>query len=155
MNTQYSRGCPYDCEFCDITVLYGRVPRTKAKEQVIADLDSLYQHGWRASVFFVDDNFVGNKNKLKKEILPLLIEWMAEKKHPFYFNTEVSLNSADDDELMTLMVRAGFNAVFVGVESPNEESLEECKKIPNKHRISLQALRKFRDSAWRYRADSS
>ncbi len=143
MNTQYSRGCPYDCEFCDITVLYGRVPRTKAKEQVIADLDSLYQHGWRASVFFVDDNFVGNKNKLKKEILPLLIEWMAEKKHPFYFNTEVSLNSADDDELMTLMVRAGFNAVFVGVESPNEESLEECKKIPNKHRDLVASVKKI------------
>ncbi|MGO9482691.1 MAG: B12-binding domain-containing radical SAM protein [Candidatus Kryptoniota bacterium] len=143
MNIQYSRGCPYDCEFCDITVLYGRVPRTKSKEQVIAELDSLYQHGWRASVFFVDDNFVGNRNKLKKEILPRIIEWMAEKRRPFYFNTEVSLNSADDEELMTLMVQAGFNTVFVGVESPNEESLEECKKIPNKRRDLVASIKKI------------
>jgi len=97
-------------------------------------------------VFFVDDNFVGNKNKLKREILPAIIEWMENKKHPFYFNTEVSLNSADDEELMTLMVRAGFNAVFVGIESPNEESLEECKKIPNKRRdlaASVKKIQKF------------
>jgi radical SAM superfamily enzyme YgiQ (UPF0313 family) len=146
MNLQYSRGCPYDCEFCDITVLYGRVPRTKTKEQVIAELDTLYERGWKASVFFVDDNFVGNRNKLKREILPPIIEWMNEKKHPFYFNTEVSLNTADDEELMTLMARAGFNAVFVGIESPNEASLEECKKIPNKRRdlvASVKKLQKF------------
>ena len=143
MNLQYSRGCPYDCEFCDITVLYGRVPRTKAKGQVIAELDSLYEHGWKGSVFFVDDNFVGNKNKLKKEILPAIIDWMEKKKHPFYFNTEASLNSADDDELMTLLVRAGFNAVFVGIESPNEESLEECRKIPNKRRDLAASVRKI------------
>ncbi len=143
MNVQYSRGCPYDCEFCDITVLYGRVPRTKTKEQVITELDSLYSHGWKGSVFFVDDNFVGNKNKLKKEILPSIIGWMEKRKRPFYFNTEVSLNSADDDELMTLMVRAGFDAVFVGIESPNEESLEECKKIPNKRRDLAASVRKI------------
>jgi radical SAM superfamily enzyme YgiQ (UPF0313 family) len=146
MNLQYSRGCPYDCEFCDITVLYGRVPRTKTSEQVIAELDCLYERGWKASVFFVDDNFVGNKNKLKKEILPPIIEWMNEKKRPFHFNTEVSLNTADDEELMTLMAKAGFNAVFVGIESPNEESLEECKKIPNKRRdlvASVKKLQKF------------
>ncbi len=143
MNVQYSRGCPYDCEFCDITVLYGRVPRTKTREQVLAELDSLYKHGWKGSVFFVDDNFIGNKNKLKKEILPAIIDWMRRKKNPFYFNTEVSLNSADDEELMTLMVRAGFNAVFVGIESPNEESLEECKKIPNKRRDLAASVRKI------------
>ncbi|HUI30761.1 MAG TPA: B12-binding domain-containing radical SAM protein [Candidatus Acidoferrales bacterium] len=143
MNLQYSRGCPYDCEFCDITVLYGRIPRTKTKEQVISELDSLRERGWRASVFFVDDNFLGNKSKLKKEILPSIIEWMDEKRHPFFFNTEVSLNSADDEELMTLMARAGFNAVFVGIESPNEESLEECKKIPNKKRDLAASVRKI------------
>jgi radical SAM superfamily enzyme YgiQ (UPF0313 family) len=143
MNLQYSRGCPYDCEFCDITVLYGRVPRTKTKEQVIAELDSLYNAGWRGSVFFVDDNFIGNKNKLKKEILPAIIDWTEAKGHPFYFNTEVSLNSADDEELMKLMVRAGFDAVFVGIESPNEESLEECRKLPNKKRDLVASVKKI------------
>ncbi len=145
MNLQYSRGCPYDCEFCDITVLYGRVPRTKTKEQVIAELDSLLSHGWKGSVFFVDDNFIGNKNKLKKEILPAIVGWMEEHRHPFYFNTEVSLNSADDEELMSLMVKAGFNAVFVGIESPNEESLQECKKIPNKGRDLAASVRKIQE----------
>ncbi len=143
MNVQYSRGCPYDCEFCDITVLYGRVPRTKTKEQVIAELDGLYEHGWKGNVFFVDDNFIGNRNKLKKEILPAIIDWMEEKQHPFYFSTEVSLNSADDDELLTLMVRAGFDAVFVGIESPNEESLLECNKIPNKQRNLAESVKKI------------
>ncbi len=143
MNLQYSRGCPYDCEFCDITVLYGRVPRTKTRAQVIAELESLREHGWKGSVFFVDDNFVGNKNKLKKEILPAIVEWMKENRHPFYFNTEVSINSADDDDLMRLMVQAGFNAVFVGIESPNEESLQECRKIPNRKRDLEESVRKI------------
>lgn len=143
MNLQYSRGCPYDCEFCDITVLYGRVPRTKTKEQVISELDSLREHGWKGSVFFVDDNFIGNKNKLKKEILPSIIDWMKDHRHPFYFNTEVSLNSADDEDLMSQMVQAGFNAVFVGIESPNEESLQECKKIPNKRRDLAESVKKI------------
>ncbi len=146
MNLQYSRGCPYDCEFCDITVLYGRVPRTKTAKQVIAELDSLRDQGWKGSVFFVDDNFIGNRNKLKKEVLPAIIDWMELKRHPFYFNTEVSLNSADDEDLMTMMVRAGFNAVFVGIESPNEESLQECRKIPNRSRdlaASVKKIQKF------------
>ncbi len=143
MNLQYSRGCPYDCEFCDITVLYGRVPRTKKKEQVIRELDSLREHGWKGSVFFVDDNFIGNKNKLKREILPAIIGWMKANRNPFYFNTEVSLNSADDEALMTLMVKAGFNAVFVGIESPNEESLQECRKIPNARRDLAESVRKI------------
>ncbi|HEY9166731.1 MAG TPA: DUF4070 domain-containing protein [Candidatus Kryptonia bacterium] len=143
MNVQYSRGCPYDCEFCDITVLYGRVPRTKSKEQIVTELDNLYDHGWRGPVFFVDDNFIGNKNKLKHELLPEIIEWEKKRNHPFYFNTEVSLNSADDDVLLRMMVQAGFNAVFVGIESPNEESLQECKKIPNKNRNLAESVRKI------------
>ncbi len=143
MNLQYSRGCPYDCEFCDITVLYGRVPRTKTQEQVIAELDTLRDRGWRGSVFFVDDNFIGNRNKLKEEILPAIIGWMNKRRHPFYFNTEVCLNSADDEVLMTLMVRAGFNAVFIGIESPNEESLQECRKIPNRSRDLAGSVRKI------------
>jgi radical SAM superfamily enzyme YgiQ (UPF0313 family) len=146
MNIQYSRGCPYDCEFCDITVLYGRVPRTKTKEQMTAELEALYRRGWRGGVFFVDDNFIGNKQKLKKEVLPAIIDWMEWRKHPFVLNTEASINLADDDELMRLMVRAGFDGVFVGIESPNEESLIECKKIPNKNRDLMSSVKKLQTS---------
>jgi radical SAM superfamily enzyme YgiQ (UPF0313 family) len=143
MNLQYSRGCPYDCEFCDITVLYGRVPRTKSAQQLIAELDSLVAHGWKGDVFLVDDNFIGNKSKLRKEILPPLIDWMESNNHPFALSTEVTVNLADDEELMRMMVRAGFDAVFVGIESPNEESLAECKKIPNKNRDLIASVKKI------------
>jgi radical SAM superfamily enzyme YgiQ (UPF0313 family) len=143
MNIQYSRGCPYDCEFCDITVLYGRVPRTKSKEQILAELDSLLANRWKGDVFLVDDNFIGNKSKLKREILPALIRWMNGKNHPFALSTEVSINLADDEELMRMMVQAGFDAVFVGIESPNEESLIECKKIPNKNRDLLASVKRI------------
>ena len=149
MNIQYSRGCPYDCEFCDITVLYGRVPRTKSKEQILAELDSLLANGWKGDVFLVDDNFIGNRSKLKKEILPALIRWMKGKHHPFALSTEVSINLADDEELMRMMVEAGFDAVFVGIESPNEESLIECKKIPNKNRDLLASVRKIQRAGLR------
>jgi radical SAM superfamily enzyme YgiQ (UPF0313 family) len=141
MNLQYSRGCPFDCEFCDITVLYGRLPRTKSGDQVIAELEALYSRGWRDHVFFVDDNFIGNKGKLKKEILPLIIRWMEEHNHPFSLGTEASLNLSDDPELLEMMVRAGFEEVFVGIESPNEESLKECKKIPNKDRDLISSVK--------------
>jgi radical SAM superfamily enzyme YgiQ (UPF0313 family) len=140
MNIQYSRGCPYDCEFCDITILYGRVPRTKTKEQILAELDRLLFLGWRGHVFFVDDNFIGNKNKLKKQILPALIEWMDRHGHPFSLSTEASINIADDSDLMRLMARAGFESVFVGIESPNESSLLECKKTPNTNRDLLGSI---------------
>lgn len=143
MNLQYSRGCPYDCDFCDITVLYGRRPRTKTKEQVITELDALYSTGWRGPVFFVDDNFIGNKVKLKKEILPAIIEWNKKRKNPFYLNTEVSINIADDDKLMELMVQAGFEAVFIGIESPNEESLLECNKFQNRNRDLISSIKKI------------
>ncbi len=134
MNLQYSRGCPFNCEFCDITFLDGNVPRTKDKEQVLAEMDSLYDSGWRGEVFFVDDNFIGNKKKLKDEILPSIITWMQKKKHPFNFSTEVSVNLADDEELMQLMVKSGFHKVFVGIETPNEASLSECDKKQNTSR---------------------
>jgi radical SAM superfamily enzyme YgiQ (UPF0313 family) len=146
MNVQYSRGCPFDCDFCDITVLYGRKPRTKTKDQVIAELEALYFTGWRGPVFFVDDNFIGNKGKLKREILPAIVEWNAERKNPFYFNTEVSINLADDDELMLLMVKAGFEAVFIGIESPNEESLIECNKTQNRNRDLISSVKKIQES---------
>lgn len=148
MNLQYSRGCPYDCEFCDITVLFGRIPRTKTKFQLLAELDSLDAWGWKGSVFFVDDNFIGNKNKLRKEILPAVIQWMEEKNYPFHFNTEVSINLSDDNELMHLMSRAGFRTVFVGIESPNPQSLVECNKIPNKNRNLIASVKKIQQSGF-------
>jgi radical SAM superfamily enzyme YgiQ (UPF0313 family) len=140
LNIQYSRGCPFDCEFCDITVLYGRVPRTKTIEQIIAEMDRLRLLGWCEHVFFVDDNFIGNKLKLKEQILPGIIEWMDRYDHPFSLSTEASLNLSDDEELMRLMGRAGFESVFVGIESPNESSLQECRKIPNKNRDLLGSI---------------
>ncbi|MDD5703007.1 MAG: B12-binding domain-containing radical SAM protein [Dehalococcoidales bacterium] len=134
MNIQYSRGCPFNCEFCDITFLDGNIPRTKNKEQILTEMDSLYQAGWRGDVFFVDDNFIGNKKKLKEETLPAIIDWMQRHKRPFNLFTEVSVNLADDEELMHLMEQAGFNKVFVGIETPNEASLSECDKKQNTRR---------------------
>ena len=143
MNIQYSRGCPYDCEFCDISVLFGSSVRTKTVAQMIAELDSLHSHGWRGDVLIVDDNFIGNKRKLKKEILPAIIDWMDKKRHPFSFHTEASINLADDEELMRMMVKAGFSMVFIGIESPDEDSLAECSKIQNRNRDLLESVRKI------------
>jgi radical SAM superfamily enzyme YgiQ (UPF0313 family) len=145
MSIQYSRGCPFNCEFCDIVILNGHRPRTKDKNQIVAELDALYDMGWRGGVFFVDDNFIGNKRKLKSEILPAITNWMEERKRPFTFFTEATLNLADDEELMRLMSKAGFDMVFVGIESPNEESLLECNKIPNKNRDLLAAVKKLQN----------
>ena len=145
MNLQYSRGCPFNCEFCDIVVMNGRVPRTKTPEQVLAELDALYNHKWRGGVFFTDDNFIGNKRKLKDEILPAIIEWSNARRKPFSFMTEASINLADDEELMDLMVRAGFDTVFVGIESPNEQSLIECNKMPNKGRDLLASVKSLQN----------
>ena len=152
MNIQYSRGCPFDCEFCNITSLYGRIPRTKDSGQVIAELEKLYSLGWRGGVFFVDDNFIGNKIKLKKEILPSIIRWMEKRKYPFSLFTEASINLADDEELMSMMVRAQFDSVFVGIESPNEESLQECTKIPNRNRDLIASVRKIQSSGMEVQA---
>ena len=143
MNVQYSRGCPFDCEFCDITLLYGHRPRTKDKEQLIAELQSLYSWGWRDVVFFVDDNFIGNKRKLKQEILPAITEWMEQRKYPFSLITQASVELCDDEELMRLMVKAGFDTVFVGIETPNEESLVECNKVQNKNRDLVASVKKI------------
>lgn len=141
MNIQYGRGCPYDCEFCDITALFGRKPRSKSLEQLLAELDSLYSRGWRGAVFFVDDNFIGDKGKLKREVLPAIIDWMERKEYPFYFYTEASIDLADDPGLMELMVRAGFEEVFIGIETPYEESHAECGKVQNRNRDLLASVR--------------
>jgi len=138
---QYSRGCPFDCEFCDIIILNGHTPRTKEKEQVLAELDAVYETGWRGGVFIVDDNFIGNKKKLKAETLPAIIEWQKQKKHPFSFFTEVSINLSDDEQLMQLMAEAGFDRIFIGIETPNEDSLAECNKLPNKGRDLATAVK--------------
>ncbi len=145
MNVQYSRGCPFDCEFCDIIFLNGHKPRTKDKDQVVNELEALYRYGWRGGVFIVDDNFIGNRKKLKAETLPTIIKWMEERKRPFAFSTEASINLADDEELMRLMVKAGFNQVFVGIETPHEESLAECNKIQNRDRDLVASVKKLQN----------
>jgi radical SAM superfamily enzyme YgiQ (UPF0313 family) len=145
MSLQYSRGCPFDCDFCDIIVLNGHKPRTKDSHQVVAELEALYRHGWRGSLFVVDDNFIGNKQKLKDETLPAMITWSKKKKYPFTFFTEASINLADDENLMDLMAEAGFNRVFIGIETPNEESLAECNKIQNSQRDLAAAVKKIQN----------
>jgi len=143
MNIQYSRGCPFKCEFCDITVLFGHKVRTKSKDQILTELENLYSQGWRSGVFIVDDNFIGNKGKLKRDVLPAIIDWMEERKHPFVFSTEASINLSDDEELMRLMAQAGFNKVFVGIETPDEETLAECNKVQNKNRDLVACVKKI------------
>ncbi len=140
MNIQFSRGCPFQCDFCNITAMLGHKPRTKTAKQLIAELDSLYQLGWRRNIFLVDDNFIGNKKILKEEILPALIEW-RKGKEGCLFLTEVSINLADDPDLVNLMVKAGFISIFVGIETPDEESLIECNKKQNRNRDLIQSIK--------------
>ncbi len=145
MSLQYSRGCPFDCDFCDILILNGQTPRTKSLVQMNAELDAIYSRGWRGGLFIVDDNFIGNKKKLKAEILPPLIEWSKKRKYPFSFFTEASINLVDDEELMRLMTSAGFDTVFIGVETTNEDSLDECNKVQNKGRDLAASVKKLQN----------
>ncbi|MEA2016699.1 MAG: DUF4070 domain-containing protein [Actinomycetota bacterium] len=138
---QLSRGCPFDCEFCDVVLLNGRIPRTKSKEQLIYELEALYRRGWRAGVFFVDDNFIGKKSALKKEFLPAIIEWQKKRNYPFSFNTQASINLADDKKILDLMVEAGFTSVFVGIETPDSDSLKECGKSQNENRSLIDSVK--------------
>jgi len=140
MAVQYSRGCPFNCDFCDIIVMNGRIPRTKKPEQLTNELQSLYDVGWRGSVFIVDDNFIGNKTNVK-QMLPYLIKWQKERNYPFKFFTEASTNLADDNELMQMMSLANFHKVFLGIETPNVESLKECGKLQNVKRNITDTVR--------------
>jgi len=148
MCLQVSRGCPFNCEFCDIVRLNGRVPRVKTKGQVVRELEALYKYGWRGGVFFVDDNFIGNKTELEKEILPAIVSWQEQKRQPFLFMTQASINLADEPRLMDLMVKAGFTTVFVGIESPNIKSLEECNKFQNQGRDLVAAVKRLQNAGF-------
>ena len=139
MSLQYSRGCPYNCDFCNVTALFGHTPRVKSAQQVTAELDALYEAGWRRNIFFVDDNFIGNKRQIKNEILPALIEW-RKNRSGCLFITEVSINLADDPELLSLMSAAGFISVFIGIETPSEDGLTECHKTQNIKRDMISSV---------------
>ncbi|MEP6912807.1 MAG: radical SAM protein [bacterium] len=141
MSVQYSRGCPFNCEFCDIIEIYGRVPRTKSNQQILTELDALMRLGWRGTVFIVDDNFIGNKKNVRL-LMPELAKWQERNGHPFTFLTEASVNLADDTELLSDMQRAGFRRVFLGIETPVEESLKEAQKSQNRGNL-LESVKKI------------
>jgi radical SAM superfamily enzyme YgiQ (UPF0313 family) len=144
MSVQYSRGCPFACDFCNVTSLLGHEMRLKTTEQFIKEIDDLYQLGWRRNIFVVDDNFIGNKKALKEDLLPALIKWREGKKGCLFI-TEASINLSDDDELIRLMVDAGFTQVFIGIETPDDESLTECHKSQNRHRDLVGAVKKLQN----------
>ena len=139
---QYSRGCPFNCEFCDIIELYGRKSRTKTSEQVIKELQTLFDLGYRGHVDFVDDNFIGNKKNVKK-VLPVIREWSKAKKYPFYFSTESSINLADDENLLQMMKDVDFRFVFIGIETPEDEILKLTNKKINVNRSVERSVEKI------------
>src|SRR5947209_14123668 len=141
MSVQYSRGCPFSCEFCDIIEIYGLVPRTKSNQQMLAEFDALKALGWRGTVFIVDDNFIGNKKNVR-QLLPELARWQKENGYPFSLITESSLNVDDDEALLESMRDAGFRRVFLGIETPVEESLKEAQKSQNRGNL-LESVRKI------------
>ncbi len=146
MNIQVSRGCPFSCDFCEITSLLGHKVRLKDTQHIIRELEVLYSLNWRGPVLIVDDNFIGNKAVIKHNLLPAMKAWMQEHKYPFIFSTETSINLADDEELMSLMVEAGFASTFIGIETPVEETLQECNKSQNKNRNLLQSVKKIQQA---------
>lgn len=143
MNLQVSRGCPFACDFCEITALLGHKVRMKSSIQVINELETLYNLKWRGPLSIVDDNFIGNKKKVKTDLLPAIIQWMQDHNHPFRFNSQTSINLADDEELLTLMRRAGFNSTFIGIETPVEESLQCCNKVQNENRDLIENVQRI------------
>jgi radical SAM superfamily enzyme YgiQ (UPF0313 family) len=142
LSLQFSRGCPYQCEFCDVTTLFGRRPRTKTEAQTVAELDNIYQVGWRGKIYFVDDNLMANRPVLKNELLPAIIRWKRGKRG-ISFHTQITMNLADDQELMDLMYEAGFDWIFIGIETPDEGSLTECNKKQNLHRDLPEQIRRL------------
>lgn len=140
---QYSRGCPFHCDFCDVTVLFGNKPRVKTTEMIIAELDEILSHGKPEMILFADDNLIGNKGYLKKELLPGLIEWRDKNKFAPGFDTQVTINLADDEELMQLMIEAGFRKLFIGIESLEDETLLMMQKKQNTKRNLLDTVRKI------------
>ncbi|NER00556.1 MAG: B12-binding domain-containing radical SAM protein, partial [Cyanothece sp. SIO2G6] len=151
MAVQFSRGCPFQCEFCDIIVLYGRKPRTKTPAQLLEELQTLYELGWRGTVFIVDDNFIGNKRNVKR-MLRELASWMKEHRYPFSFYTEASVDLAQDDELLNLMFITNFKAVFLGIETPDQESLKLTKKHQNTRDPLIEGVKKINRSGIRVMA---
>ena len=143
MNLQLTRGCPFNCEFCDITALFGHKVRIKSTKQILNELEAIYNTGWRKNVFFVDDNFIGNIKILKNDLLPEIINWMESKNHPFTFTTEASINLSDDDELMELLTKAGFSSIFIGIETTELASLTECGKKQNINRNLVESVHKI------------
>ena len=141
MSVQYSRGCPFSCEFCDIIEIYGRVPRTKSNQQMLAEFDALRDLRWRGTVFIVDDNFIGNKKNVR-QLLPELANWQKANGYPFSLITESSINLADDGPLLDSMRDAGFRRVFIGIETPVEESLKEAQKSQNRGNL-LESVKKI------------
>jgi radical SAM superfamily enzyme YgiQ (UPF0313 family) len=144
-SVQFSRGCPFDCEFCNVTAMLGHRPRTKEPAQVVAELDDLWRRGWRGSIFFVDDNFIGNRRLLREGLLPALTEWRRGKEG-IVFYTEASINLADDGDLTRRMVEAGFDSVFVGIETPEEAGLAECDKRQNRNRDLAADVRRLQNA---------
>jgi radical SAM superfamily enzyme YgiQ (UPF0313 family) len=151
MAIQFSRGCPYQCDFCNITTLLGHKVRTKTSSQIIAELEGLQKLGWKETIFFVDDNFIVHKSYLKKELLPALIEWRRLNSVTNQYLTECSINLADDQILMDLMVQAGFIQVFIGIETPDDATLHACGKPHNTSRDLLENIRRIQHSGLRGR----
>jgi len=143
MNIQVTRGCPFNCDFCEITTLLGHKVRMKQTNQILAELEALYSLNWRGPVLVVDDNFIGNKHEIKTNLLPALMQWMQNHNFPFTFETQTSINLADDDELLTMMVAAGFVSTFIGIETPDEVSLKDCNKGQNQNRDLLECVKKI------------
>lgn len=146
MSIQVSRGCPFSCDFCEITSLLGQKVRIKQRRQIIQELEALYNLGWRGPVSVVDDNFIGNKKEIKYKLLPAMQEWMKKHHYPFTFNMQTSINLADDQELMNELALTGFNSAFIGIETPDIQSLNECHKYQNKNRDLLQSVKRIQQS---------